>query len=138
MKRRRRNRRIRHRNRNRRPAAPTQVAEASNTSVLCVFAFEDANADGLRQPEEGPVTGAKFKVVDGQGAQVAEYVSTDDAAPHCIDKLMPGSYSISVQPAPNTTATSDKRWGVPLTGGSTVNINFGSRSGEEQWRGHQR
>ena len=45
-------------------------------------------------------------------------------------RLMPGSYSISVQPAANTTATSDKRWGVPLTGGSTVNINFGSRSGE--------
>ncbi len=110
-------------------AAPTQAGEATNMSVLCVFAFEDANADGLRQPEEGPVAGAKFKVVDGQGAQVAEYVSTDDAAPHCIDKLMPGSYSISVQPAPNTTATSDKRWGVPLTGGSTVNINFGSRSG---------
>jgi LysM repeat protein len=110
--------------------APTQVAEVSTTSALCVFAFEDANADGLRQPEEGPVTGAKFSVVDGQGAQVAEYVSTEDAAPHCIDKLMPGSYSISVQPAPNTTATSDKRWGVPLTGGSTVNINFGSRSGE--------
>ncbi len=40
-------------------AAPTQAAaEASNTSVLCVFAFEDANADGLRQPEEGPVAGA--------------------------------------------------------------------------------
>jgi LysM repeat protein len=110
--------------------APTQAAEVSTTSALCVFAFEDANADGLREPEEGPVAGAKFKVVDGQGTQVAEYVSTDAAEPHCIDNLMPGSYSISVQPAPNTTATSDKRWGVPLTGGSTVNINFGSRSGE--------
>ena len=112
-------------------AAPTQTtAEASNTSALCVFAFEDANADGLRQPEEGPVAGAEFKIIDGQGADVADYVSTDDPKPHCIDTLMPGSYSISVKPAPNTTATSDKRWGVPLTGGSTVNINFGSRSGE--------
>jgi LysM repeat protein len=111
-------------------AAPTQVADTSNKSVLCLFAFEDANADGLRQSDEGPVAGAKFKVVDGQGTQVAEYASTDDAQPHCINDLLPGSYSISVQPAPNTTATSDKRWGVPLTGGSTVNINFGSRSGE--------
>jgi len=98
--------------------------------VLCVFAFEDANADGLRQPEEGPVAGATFKIIDGQGVEVADYVSTADPQPHCIDTLMPGSYSISVQPAANTTATSDKRWGVPLTGGSTVNINFGSRSGE--------
>ena len=111
-------------------AAPTQVADTSNKSVLCLFAFEDANADGLRQSDEGPVAGAKFKVVDGQGTQVAEYASTDDAQAHCINELLPGSYSISVQPAPDTTATSDKRWGVPLTGGSTVNINFGSRSGE--------
>jgi hypothetical protein len=76
------------------------------------------------------VAGAKFTVVDGQGAAVAEYVSTDDTEPYCIPDLTPGSYSVSVQPAPNTTATSDERWGVPLTSGSKVNIDFGSRAGE--------
>ncbi len=112
-------------------AAATQTsAGSSNTSTLCLFAFEDTNADGLRQPDEGPVAGATFKVVDGQGAAVAEYVSTTDPKPHCIDQLMPGSYNITVVPASGATATSDKRWGVPLTGGSTVTINFGSRGGE--------
>jgi hypothetical protein len=61
---------------------------------------------------------------------VGEYVSNDDTEPYCIEDLTPGSYNVSVQPAPNTTATSDERWGVPLTSGSTVNIDFGSRSGE--------
>jgi hypothetical protein len=61
---------------------------------------------------------------------VAEYVSTDDTKSYCIGDLTPGSYSVSVQPAPNTTATSDERWGVPLTSGATVNIDFGSRAGE--------
>ena len=110
-------------------AAPTAVA-ASNMGTLCLFAYEDANADALRDPGEGPVAGAKFTVVDGQGATVVEYVSTDGQEAHCISDLTPGSYSVSVQSAPNTTATSDERWGVPLTAGSKVNIDFGSRSGE--------
>jgi LysM repeat protein len=111
-------------------AAPTAVAAASSSGTLCLFAYEDANADALRDPGEGPVAGAIFTVVDGQGATVAEYESTSNADAHCVDKLTPGSYSVSVEPAPNTTATSDERWGVPLTAGSKVNIDFGSRSGE--------
>ena len=111
-------------------AAPTTVANAANMGTLCLFAYDDANVDALRDPGEGPVAGAKFTVVDGQGAMVAEYVSTDDKDPYCVGDLTPGSYSVSVQPAPNTTATSDERWGVPLTSGSTVNIDFGSHAGE--------
>jgi LysM repeat protein len=111
-------------------AAPTAVAGTANMGTLCLFAYEDANADALRDPAEGPVAGAKFTVVDGQGVMVAEYVSADGPEAHCISDLTPGSYSVSVQPAPNTTATSDERWGVPLTSGSKVNIDFGSRSGE--------
>jgi hypothetical protein len=106
------------------------VAEASDKGTLCIFAYEDTNADGQREEGDVPVAGAKFLIVDGQGAEVVEYVSTDDAEPHCISDLTPGSYDVSVLPAPNTVATSDKRWGVPLTSGSTVNVNFGSRSGE--------
>ncbi len=110
-------------------ATPSTVA-ASGMGTLCLFSYDDVNADGLREPNEGPVAGAKFTVVDGQGATVSEYVSTDDTKAHCISDLTPGSYSVSVQPAPNTTATSDERWGVPLTSGSTVNIDFGSSAGE--------
>jgi LysM repeat protein len=111
-------------------AAPTAVADVSSMGTVCLLAYNDANADGLRDPGEEAVAGAKFTVVDGQGAVVAEYVSTDNADAHCISDLTPGSYSVTVEPAPNTTATSDERWGVPLTSGSKVNIDFGSRAGE--------
>jgi LysM repeat protein len=110
--------------------APTAVAEVPNLGTLCLFAYNDVNADALRDPDEGPVAGATFTVIDGQGARVTEYVSTDNEEPHCISDLTPGSYSVSVQPAPNTVSTSDERWGVPLTSGSKVNIDFGSRSSE--------
>jgi LysM repeat protein len=111
-------------------AAPTVAAAVSDRGTLCLFAYEDANADALHDPDEGPLAGAKFTVVDGQGAVVVDYVSTNDSEAHCIGDLTPGSYNVSVKPAPNTTATSDERWGVPLTSGSKVNIDFGSRSGE--------
>jgi hypothetical protein len=92
-----------------------------------LFSYEDANADALRDRRRA-VAGAKFTVIDGR-APPGE-ISTDSTEAHCISDLTPGSYSVSVQPAPNTAATSDERWGVPLTSGSKVNIDFGSRTGE--------
>ena len=109
------------------PATPEQVA--ANTNKLCVFAFNDANGDGIRQADEAAVPGADFNVVDAQGSSVATYTSASDTDPHCFTDLAAGSYTVDVQPAPGTTATSDKRWGVALTSGSTVNINFGSEGG---------
>ncbi len=105
-------------------ATPPQVAD--NTNKLCVFAFNDGNGDGIRQSDEGTVAGANFDVIDAQGSSVATYTSANEPDPHCFTNLAAGSYTVDVQPAPDTSATSDKRWGVALTSGSTVNINFGS------------
>jgi LysM repeat protein len=111
---------------------PTAAATATPENAgakLCVQAFDDTNADGLLSPGEQPVAGVKFTVNNSQGDTApAPYTSEGDAAPHCFDNLAPGTYSVAVQPAPNTLATSDKRWSVSLTGGATVNIRFGSRS----------
>jgi LysM repeat protein len=109
-------------------AAPTATPENAGAK-LCVQAFDDTNADGLLTPGEQPVAGVQFTVNNSQGDTApAPYTSEGDAAPHCFDNLAPGTYSVAVQPAANTLATSDKRWSVSLTGGATVNIRFGSRS----------
>jgi LysM repeat protein len=110
---------------------PTATAAqvAVNANKLCVLAFNDTNGDGIRQPDEAPVAGASFKIIDAQGSSVATYTSSNESDPHCFTDLAAGSYTVDVQPAPGTSATSDKRWGVALTSGSTVNINFGSEGG---------
>lgn len=109
-------------------AAPTATPEVI-TAKLCVQAFDDTNADGLLTTGEQSVAGVQFTVANSQsGEQVSTYTADGSAAPHCFDNLVPGTYSVAVQPAPNTVATSDKRWSVSLTGGSTVNIRFGSRA----------
>lgn len=109
-------------------AAPTAAPVQVNAS-LCVQAFDDTNADGLLTTGEQSVAGVQFTVSNSQsGEQISTYTSDGSATPHCFDNLVPGTYSVAVQPAPNTVATSDKRWSVSLTGGSTVNIRFGSRA----------
>ncbi len=108
-------------------AAPTATPEVV-TAKLCVQAFDDTNADGLLTSGEQAVAGVQFTVSNSQsGEQVSTYTADGSSTPHCFDNLVPGTYSVAVQPAPNTVATSDKRWSVSLTGGSTVNIRFGSR-----------
>lgn len=116
--------------------APTQVANAS-ASKLCVRAFDDANGDGLVSADETAVVGVQFAVANAQGVQAASYTSDDSVEPHCFTDLQPGSYTVAVQPASGTVATSDKRWGVALTGGSTININFGSRAEGQSTAGPQ-
>ena len=120
-------------------AAPAQAAQpgaatvaeaappAANAAKLCVRAYSDANSDGLLTAGEAAVAGVQFAVANSQGVQAAAYTSDASGQEHCFTDLLPGSYTVAVQPAPGTVATSDKRWGVALTGGSIVNINFGSR-----------
>ncbi|MBP7689661.1 MAG: LysM peptidoglycan-binding domain-containing protein [Thermoflexales bacterium] len=111
-------------------AAPVQPtpAQPSTAAKLCVRAYSDANSDGLLTVGEEPVAGVQFAVANSQGVQAASYTTDAAGEEHCFTDLQPGSYTVAVQPAPGTVATSDKRWGVALTGGSVVNINFGSRS----------
>ncbi|MBI5566100.1 MAG: LysM peptidoglycan-binding domain-containing protein [Chloroflexi bacterium] len=109
------------------PAQPTP-AQPSSAAKLCVRAYSDANSDGLLTAGEEPVAGVQFAVANSQGVQAAAYTTDAAGEEHCFTDLPPGSYTVAVQPAPGTVATSDKRWGVALTGGSVVNINFGSRS----------
>jgi LysM repeat protein len=109
-------------------AAPTPVAVAATTTKLCVRAFNDANGDGLPTADEGSMAGVQFAVANAQGVQVASYTTDDKPESHCFTDLSAGNYTVAVQPTSGTVATSDKRWSVALTDGSTVDVNFGSRS----------
>jgi LysM repeat protein len=116
------------------PAAPTLTPTAAagqpaaNAAKLCVRAYNDANSDGLLTEGEEPVAGVQFVVSNSQGVQSPAYTTDASGEEHCFTDLPLGVYTVVVQSAPGTVATSDKRWGVALTGGSVVNINFGSRS----------
>lgn len=107
---------------------PLAVAAANPAAaLLCVRAFEDTNADGVYEDRDALIQGTVFNVSNAQGKPVVSYTSDGVSEPHCFTRLQPGNYTISIEPAADTTATSDRRWSVTLLPGSTVNVNFGSR-----------
>ena len=112
------------------PAAtptPVAIAAAPAKTQLCVRAFNDLNANAIYTSSESLVSGGSFTVLDRQGNQIAQYSSDGVSEPHCFTRLQPGSYSVSVDPAPDTVATSDRLWSVKLDSGVTVDVDFGSQ-----------
>jgi hypothetical protein len=92
-----------------------------------VRAFNDANGDGVFVAGDALVQGAVFTIADNTGKTIASYTSDGQSEPHCFTRLQPGTYSISIDPAPDTTAISDRHWGVALDTGTKINVNFGSQ-----------
>jgi LysM repeat protein len=102
-------------------------AAPANRGLLCVRAFEDTNNDGLYDERNALMQGAIFNVINAQGQNVVSYVSDGVSEPHCFTRLQPGNYTVSIDPASDTVATSDRKWSVTLASGSTIDVNFGAR-----------
>jgi hypothetical protein len=109
------------------PAVPAAAIAIGKKGQICVLAFVDEDGNGMRSNDEPPVAGAKFYVFNMQGSILTSHISTGSAEPYCFENLTAGSYTVDGRPPPNMVATSDTRWGAPLTNGSTVNVIFGSR-----------
>ena len=112
------------------PAAtptPVAIAAAPAKTQLCVRAFNDLNANAIYTSSESLVSGVRFTVLDRQGNQISQYSSDRSSEPHCFTLLQPGSYSFSVDPAPDTVATCDRLLSVKLDSGVTVDVAFGSQ-----------
>jgi hypothetical protein len=102
---------------------PTPVA----TGRLCLAAFDDANANGARDADEGPVAGVAFTVRDATHLAVA-YTTGDQSEPTCYD-LLPGDYRIVALAPAGRGATGDQSWEVTLAGNQLVTAEFASRAG---------
>ncbi len=102
-------------------------AALPNRGLLCVRAFEDTNNDGLYDERNALMQGAIFNVINAQGQSVVSYVSDGVSEPHCFTRLQPGNYTVSIDPSADSVATSDRKWSVTLSSGSTIDVNFGAR-----------
>jgi LysM repeat protein len=113
-------------------ATPVAIAAAVTTRTqLCVRAFDDVNGDGVYVPEEKLIEGTLFNVLNNRGEQVASYTSDGKSEPHCFSRLVPGTYTVSIDPASGAVATSDRHWSVTLDQGATTEVNFGSQLNEQ-------
>jgi hypothetical protein len=96
------------------------------TASICVLSFEDSNGNGRRDIEEGLLPYAVFTVSDARHV-IDSYSSNGLHEPHCFYGLDPGTYFISELNPPGYESTTYDSWGVALSSGSTIDIEFGNR-----------
>jgi len=73
-----------------------------------------------------------FHVSDRSGNPIGSYTSDGMSEPHCFASLKPGDYLVAVEAASGTQPTSDQRWSVTLSQGTSASVDFGSRPSQQQ------
>ena len=107
-------------------AVPVASATPTGSSTICVNAFLDANANGLRDADEGYVAGVTLTVA--QGAAIAgQAVSTGNEEPLCFGNLMAGRYEVAQTLPPTLEATTQPNATIDVAEGQTIALEFGSR-----------
>ncbi|HIP97604.1 MAG TPA: hypothetical protein EYH32_10370 [Anaerolineae bacterium] len=107
------------------PPTPT-ITPTPVTASVCVLSFEDYNGNGRRDIGEGLLPYAVFTISDARHV-IDSYSSNGINEPHCFYGLEPGTYFVSELNPPGYESTTYDSWGVALSSGSTVDIEFGNR-----------
>jgi hypothetical protein len=105
------------------PVAP-EVPE--NGGTLCVNAFADTNANGVKDADEGYMGNVTFTIA--QGTQViGQAVSTGTPTPICFEGLPAGDYQVAQTVPGRLEMTTAGNAVISVSDGQVVGIEFGSR-----------
>lgn len=107
-------------------AVVTDTPTPVNTATICVNAFLDANANGLRDADESFVAGVMLTVAQGTTV-VGQAVSTGTETPICFSNLPAGAYQVGQTLSPTLEMTTQANATINVVEGQTVGLEFGSR-----------
>ncbi|MDY7041172.1 MAG: hypothetical protein SVX38_09950 [Chloroflexota bacterium] len=96
------------------------------TASVCALSFDDSNGNGRRDPGESLLPYSVFTISDARHV-IDSYSSNGINEPHCFYGLDPGTYFVSELNPAGYESTNYDSWGVALSSGSTVDIEFGNR-----------
>ena len=110
--------------------APTATAVPTNTPVpgatICVNAFADENANGLRDENEAYIAGITFRV-GNLDTLVGQAVSLGTSEAICFEGVAPGSYQVSQLVPANLQMTTAPNATLDVEEDKTYGVEFGSR-----------
>jgi hypothetical protein len=116
--------------------ATATPAQASPTPVLgdasvCVSLYEDVNGDTKRQDTEVTIPNGAVSVTgtSGQYSETANTVS--GIASTCFEKVIPGTYNISVAAPEGYNSTSRLNYTLEIKTKEQFYVNFGAQKGGE-------
>jgi LysM repeat protein len=115
------------------PFPGTVTVVGAGHGTVCVQAFVDEDANGLRLASEVPLAavGLHVAVVNPQGETVAENLPGSAqpleglAGEVCFADLPAATYRVLADPPPGYNATLQRRWSVSLPDGAIVTMPFG-------------
>lgn len=108
------------------------VALAQDRGQICLRAFADDNANGIRDEIEAPITrGVAASLLDERGITIASLLLVD--APYaadgllCFDELFAGQYQVVISSSEYQTTTSTSASASVQPGAAPARIDFGAR-----------
>lgn len=109
---------------------PTATAVPTDTPIpgatICVNAFADANANGLRDESESYIAGITFRV-GNLDQLIGQAVSLGTTEAVCFAGIVPGSYQVSQLVPANLQMTTAPNATLNVEEGKTYGVEFGSR-----------
>jgi LysM repeat protein len=109
-------------------AVAEEMAAKSEVAV-CLTAFDDANGNGVQDDDDALRPAVAFTISDGQSV-VSNYVTDGESEPYCVTLPGPGSFRVTRSIRPDEILTTAGDRAVSLSEGSTLNLEFGSTTGE--------
>lgn len=114
---------------------PGQPANAQvDPGAICVSAYADGNANGLRDAGELPLAGVNVNL-STDNVIIATHLTTDSDAAFCFENLAPASYTITFTGSPTYRITTANQGTYALAGGQRLTIDqFGAQPiPPEEW-----
>ncbi|MEL7232978.1 MAG: LysM peptidoglycan-binding domain-containing protein [Chloroflexota bacterium] len=107
-----------------------QVDITASTASVCVSLFEDINQNRLRESNEVLLEGGMVTINSGDSA-VGTYETNGTSEPYCFSELEAGEYVAVVDAPAGYGLTTPNQLRLPLTSGTSLNIEFGAAEGVE-------
>jgi hypothetical protein len=102
--------------------APAETGPAAGS--ICVAAFDDANADGVRDASEALVPDAAIAIGRG-GNTVSTYITDGMSEPYCFELEEADTYQLQVFPPADFAPTTESSWAVAVANGEAYTVSFG-------------
>lgn len=113
------------------PIPATETPTTPPGGSICVNAFADDNANGVRDANEGYMGNVTFTVANAAQV-VGQAVSTGTANAFCFEGLEPGAYQVAQIVPGRLQMTTAANATIQVEAGSTVGVEFGSRVAPDQ------
>jgi len=113
--------------------SPTETPVATPTpvgGVIRVAAFDDRNGNGLRDPGEPLIAGARITLMQADGTVVGEHVTDGVSEPYAFVGLASGTYRVLEVHPPGYVSSRQDEWVITLGESDEYEVFFADRSEE--------